>query len=86
MSILGKYLHARSLIAAIANDELARSADHSHFTRIPQLTLFFARHAEIEFVITGLIEYLKVVFSIKCDCASERIAKEKKTLSQGLPS
>lgn len=78
MSILGKDLHARSLVAAIANDELPSSADDGHFTRIPQLTLFFARHTEIEFVITGLIEYLKVVISIKCDSAGERIAKEKK--------
>jgi hypothetical protein len=61
MSVARKDLHAAALVATVANDELARLSDHGHFPRIPQLTLFFARDAELVLVLADLVEDLNPV-------------------------
>lgn len=42
-----KDLHARALVAAVADDHLARLADDHHFARVPQLALLLARQAKV---------------------------------------
>lgn len=59
MTVLGEDLHARALIAAIADDELAVGAHHGDFSREPKLAFFLARHAEVELEASVLLKNLK---------------------------
>lgn len=60
MSVLGEYLHARTLVAAVAYDELASRADHSHLAGVPELPFFLPGYAKVKLVCAGLVEHLLV--------------------------
>ena len=58
LTILSKDLHARTFVAAIADDVFAGVAENGHFSRVPQLTLVTTGNAELKLEFTALVEHL----------------------------
>lgn len=59
VAVLGEDLHAGTLIATVANDELAVGSHDGDLTREPELTFLLAWYAEVELEASILLKDLQ---------------------------
>lgn len=59
MPILREYLHSRSLVAPVADDEFSAVPHDRYFSRVPQLALFLAGNSELKLENASFLEYLR---------------------------